>query len=178
MSSDAVEKVEESALIVDDEVVQYLTFCLAENVVGIRLTAVKEVMSIKAITLLPRTPDFTRGVINLRGQIIPVIDLRLKFGMGATDFTIDSCIIIIEIGIDDESFFVGTLADSVKDVVELKSENIDSAPKMGGAMESKFIIGMSRHEDEFFTMLDINVLFSTEELLVGSDTGVVSASVA
>lgn len=159
------------------EIFQYLTFCLAEHVVGVRLTAVKEVMGIKTITILPRTPEFMRGVINLRGQIIPVIDLRLKFDMAVSDFTVDSCIIIIEVNLNDKAILVGALADSVRDVVELSIENVDPAPKMGGAMDSKFIAGMSRHDDEFYTMLNINTIFSIDELLVGADTGTISASV-
>ncbi|WP_019026930.1 chemotaxis protein CheW [Colwellia piezophila] len=172
-----IDEVEERVTAVEEIVTQYLTFCLHTHVVGVPLTAVKEVMGIKAITLLPRTPEFVRGVINLRGQIIPLIDLKLKFGMGKCEFTVDSCIIIIEVHINEQAILIGALADSVRDVVTSQGLNVDPAPKMGAAMDSKFILGMQKNEDEFFTILDISVLFSIEELLVGADTNVVSASI-
>ncbi|NQZ21866.1 MAG: purine-binding chemotaxis protein CheW [Colwellia sp.] len=161
----------------EESIVQYLTFCLQMHVVGVRLKSVKEVMGVKSITTLPRTPKFVRGVINLRGQIVPVIDLKLKFGMGITDFTVDSCIIIVEVQINDEAMIIGALADSVKDVIELQEENIDPAPKMGAAIDSKFIVGMSMQENDFFTILNTQVLFSIDELMEGADSGTVSASV-
>ena len=169
--------IEERVTVTEEIVTQYLTFCLNTHVVGVPLKSVKEVMGIKAITLLPRTPEFMRGVINLRGQILPLIDLKLKFGMGRSEFTVDSCIIIIEVQINEQAILIGALADSVRDVVTSQGINIDPAPKMGAAMDSKFILGMKKHEDEFFTILDISVLFSIEELLVGADTKVVSASI-
>ena len=177
MSETGAELVEETQAESDEDVIQYLTFCLTTNVVGVPLKSVKEVMGVKPITLLPRTPKFMRGVINLRGQIVPVIDLKLKFGMGSTEFTVDSCIIIIEVSINEQPILIGALADSVKDVVESHSNNMDPAPKMGAAMDSKFILGMSKYENEFFTTLNIDVLFSIEELMEGAQTGIISASI-
>jgi purine-binding chemotaxis protein CheW len=129
------------------------------------------------MTTLPRTPKFVRGVINLRGQIVPVIDLKFKFGMGITDFTVDTCIIIVEVKINDEAMIIGALADSVNDVIELQENNIDPAPKMGAAIDSKFIVGMSMQENDFFTILNTHVLFSINELMEGADSGTVSALV-
>ena len=161
----------------EDDAIQYLTFCLNTHVVALPLKSVKEVMTVKAITLLPRTPEFIRGVINLRGQIVPVIDLKLKFNMGITQFVVDTCIIIVEVSIDGRKMLFGALVDAVRDVVESTINNADPAPKMGSAMDAKFILGMDKYADEFFTILDLNVLFSIEQLLDGADTTVISASV-
>ena len=171
--SDNDNDIEETA----DEALQYLTFFLRDDIVGIDLKQVKEVLEVKGITILPRTPDYMRGVINLRGQVIPVIDLKLKFDMGSTEFTVDTCIIIVEIEIDEEPVMVGALADSVRDVVDLLANEIDPAPKMGSSIDAKFIFGMGRHDDEFISMLDLTTLFSMEELLVGAATGPVSSQI-
>ena len=172
-----IDLVKEEPITVEDSITQYLTFCLNTHIVGVPLKAVKEVMGVKAITLLPRTPEFMRGVIYLRGQIVPLIDLNLKFGMGITEFSIDSCIIIIEVDINNQAILIGVLVDSVRDVIASHVNNIDPAPKIGAAMESRFILGMDKYEDEFFTILDIGVLFSMEELMMGADTKGISASV-
>ena len=97
--------------------------------------------------------------------------------MDVTEFNVDTCIIIIEVQTNEQPILIGALADSVKDVVELSGNTIDPAPKMGAAMDSKFILGMSKHENEFFTILDINVLFSIEELMEGAASDIISASV-
>lgn len=159
------------------EVTQCLTFFLDDDVIGIDLKKIKEVLEIKDITLLPRTPDFMRGVINLRGQVIPIVDLKLKFGMKKTEFTVDTCIIIIEANIGDESIVMGALADSVRNVADFSDSNREPVPRMGSGIDSKFVACMVRHEDEFFSFLDLNSLFSTEELLMGTATKPVSSTI-
>lgn len=159
------------------DVCQYLTFRVDGDTLGVKLEEVKEVIEIRTITALPRTPNYVRGVINLRGQIIPVIDLKLKFSMGLTEFTVDSCIVLIEMSINDDVQFVGALADSVREVVDMFPKDISQPPKMGSSVDVKFVAGMGRHEDEFFTVLNTATLFSMDELLAGSVTGPVSSQI-
>src|SRR5574342_727501 len=102
------------------ETTQYLTFKLGDEVFALDITKVREVLDFTAITKVPRTPDFMRGVINLRGSVVPVVDLRLKFGMKATEKTVNTCIIITEVTVDSETTVLGALADSVQEVIELE----------------------------------------------------------
>ena len=149
----------------DTKISQYLTFLLQDDVVGINLDEVKEVREVKNLSVLPGTPAYMRGVTNLRGQIIPVIDLKRKFGMGHTKFTVDTCIVIVEIIREDGAIQIGALADSVCDVVDLLPHEVDPAPKMGSSVNARFIHGMGKHNDEFFSMLNTGTLFSRNELL-------------
>src|SRR5512139_3658576 len=102
------------------ETTQYLTFKLDEEIFALDVAKVREILEYSAVTKVPQTPDFMRGVINLRGSVVPVIDLRLKFGMSATEQTVNTCIIVMEIAIDQETAIVGALADSVQEVLELE----------------------------------------------------------
>ncbi|PCK07545.1 MAG: chemotaxis protein CheW [Alteromonadaceae bacterium] len=162
----------------DDSVwLQYLTFHLDSDILGVELKEIKEVLEVKELTILPRTPDYMRGVTNLRGQLIPVIDLKSKFGMGLTEFTIDTCVIIVEITVNDEIMSVGALVDSVRGVVEFTQSAIDPAPKMGSSIDVRFILGMGKHDNEFFSILDIPALFTIEELSAGEAMGPVSSQI-
>ncbi len=150
---------------------QLFTFMLSNEIYGIEISKVREVMDYKKITTVPKTPDFMKGVINLRGGVVPVIDLRLKFGMDETEKTVDTCIIIVDISVDGEQTFIGALADSVKEVITLEPENIDPAPKIGTKLDTEFIKGMGKLNDEFVIILDIEKIFTTEELSMVKDTG-------
>ncbi len=144
---------------------QLFTFMLSNEIYGIEISKVREVMDFKKITTVPKTPDFMKGVINLRGGVVPVIDLRLKFGMDETEKTVDTCIIIVDITVDGEKTFIGALADSVKEVITIEPENIEPAPKIGTKLDTDFIKGMGKHDDEFVIVLDIEKIFTTEELV-------------
>ncbi len=143
---------------------QYLTFVLADEVFALEIERVREVLEVTAITRVPRSPDFVRGVINLRGAVVPIIDLRHKLELGATDMTVDTCIVIVEVTIDRQRQVVGVLADSVKEVVDLSNEQIDSPPQMGASIDSTFLAGMCRSGDRFTMLLDIDAAFSKDEL--------------
>src|SRR5512147_552864 len=110
------------------ETTQYLTFKLDDEVFALDITKVREVLDFTTVTKVPRTPEFMRGVINLRGSVVPVVDLRLKFGMTKT---VNTCVIIVEVKVDDETTILGALADSVQEVMDLGPENIEPAPKIG-----------------------------------------------
>ena len=148
---------------------QYLTFILNEETYAIDINQVREVLDFTDITKVPRMPEFMRGVINLRGGVVPVVDLRLKFGMTMTEKTLDTCIIIIEIIIDDDMTLIGTMADSVKEVLSLEADQINPPPKIGTRLNTDFIRGMGKKNDDFIIILDIDRVFSADELLIVQD---------
>jgi purine-binding chemotaxis protein CheW len=146
------------------ETTQYLTFKLEDEVFALDITKVREVLDFTTVTKVPRTPEFMRGVINLRGSVVPVVDLRLKFGMSKTENTVNTCIIITEVTVDDETTVLGALADSVQEVIDLEADKIEPAPKIGTRLNTEFIKGMGKHNERFIILLDIDKVFSTSEL--------------
>jgi purine-binding chemotaxis protein CheW len=143
---------------------QYLTFMLDDEVYALDIRQVREVLDFTDITKVPRMPDFMRGVINLRGGVVPVVDLRLKFNLGATQKTVDTCIIIIDVTLDGETTLLGALADSVQEVLDLDQSQIQPPPKIGTRLRTDFILGMGKKNDNFIIILDIDRVFSSEEL--------------
>ncbi len=150
---------------------QYLTFKLGDEVFALEISKVREVLDFTAITKVPRTPDFMRGVINLRGNVVPVVDMRLKFGMTGTERTLNTCIIIVEIDLDGEKTVLGALADSVQEVIDLGREDVEPPPKMGTRLKTEFIEGMGKREDHFIIILDIDKVFSSTELSLVQEAG-------
>jgi purine-binding chemotaxis protein CheW len=144
---------------------------LDEEVFALDITKVREVLDFTTVTKVPQTPDFMRGVINLRGGVVPVVDLRLKFGMTATEKTVNTCIIIVEVNIEGESTVLGALADSVKEVFDLGAEEIEPAPKIGTHLRTEFLRGMGKKDDEFILILDVDRVFSQAELEMVQDVG-------
>ena len=147
------------------EAVQYLTFKLDEETFALDVAKVREILEESSITKVPQTPNFMRGVINLRGSVVPVIDLRLKFGMSQTEKTVNTCIIVVEIQLDNETIVLGALADSVQEVIEMEPAQIEAAPHIGSRMNSDFIKGMGKHDNRFIMILDIDRVFSCDELV-------------
>jgi purine-binding chemotaxis protein CheW len=159
------------------ETTQYLTFKLDDEVFALDISKVREVLEYSTVTKVPQTPDFMQGVINLRGNVVPVIDMRLKFGMSESEKTVNTCVIIVEINLDGESTVLGALADSVQEVFELESGQIEPAPKIGTRLNTDFIKGMGKRDGEFVIILDIDKVFSSDELsMVNSAGDDVSAS--
>ncbi len=153
------------------EATQHLTFMLDEEVFALDISKVREVLEYSTVTKVPQTPEFMLGVINLRGNVVPVIDMRLKFGMSGTEKTVNTCIIIVEVKVEGESTVLGAMADSVQEVFELESDQIEPPPKIGTRMNTDFIRGMGKRDGEFIIILDIDKVFSTEELAVVQDAG-------
>lgn len=150
------------------ETTQFLTFKLDEEIFSVDISKVREVLDFTTITRVPRTPDFMKGVINLRGSVVPVVDMRLKFGMPATQKSVNTCIIIVEISLDGETAILGALADSVQEVMDLEPDQIEPPPKIGTRLKTEFIKGMGKQDDHFIMILDIDRVFSSDELaLVG-----------
>ncbi|HYA86856.1 MAG TPA: chemotaxis protein CheW [Nitrospirota bacterium] len=157
------------------QITQYLTFKLRDEIFALDISTVREVLDFTTATKVPRTPDFMRGVINLRGSVVPVIDLRLKFGMTVTEKTVNTCVIIVEVKVDGETIILGVLADSVQEVMDLENDQIEPAPRIGTHLKTEFIKGMGKHNDQFLMILDIDKVFSFNELADLRNTDEVSA---
>ncbi len=155
------------------ESTQYLSFKLGEEIFAVDVAKVREILDVTAITKVPQTPDFMRGVINLRGSVVPVMDMRLKFGMPPTERTVNTCIIVMEVSQDGETMVLGSLADSVQEVLDLEPEQIEAAPRIGTRLRSDFIKGMGKQNERFIIILDIDRIFNAGELevIAGSMTG-------
>jgi purine-binding chemotaxis protein CheW len=147
------------------ETTQYLTFKLDEEIFALDVAKVREILEESSITKVPQTPEFMRGVINLRGSVVPVIDLRLKFGMSRTEKTVNTCIIVVEVQLDDEIIVLGALADSVQEVIEMEPTQIEAAPHIGSRLNTDFIKGMGKVDGRFIMILDIDRVFSSDELV-------------
>ena len=145
---------------------QYLTFILDQEIYAMDINQVREVLDFTKITKVPRMPDFIKGVINLRGGVVPVVDLRLKFGMAQVERTVDTCIIIIEINIQETLTLLGIMADSVQEVMSMEPDQIEPAPKIGTRLKTEFIKGMGKKNDEFIIILDSDKVFSADELTI------------
>jgi purine-binding chemotaxis protein CheW len=146
------------------EAMQYLTFKLDAELFALEIAKVREVLDITAITRVPRMPEFMLGVLNLRGSVAPVVDLRLRFGMPAIEKTVHSCIIITEVMVDGEAQILGLLVDSVQEVIDLGPADLEPAPKMGTRLDTEFIKGMGKQKDKFIIIINIDRLFSVSEL--------------
>jgi purine-binding chemotaxis protein CheW len=143
---------------------QYVTFCLAEELFGVEVSRTREILSVISVTSVPQTPDYMLGVINLRGQVVPVIDMRLKLGLSAAEETQDTCIIVVEVLVDGEPIVVGALADAVREVLEIKSDAIEPPPRLGTRLNTEFIKGMGKIDEDFLILLDIDKIFNSDEI--------------
>jgi len=143
---------------------QYLTFKLGEETFALDVAEVREILDFTSVTKVPRTPAFMRGVINLRGSVVPVMDLRLKFGMSATLQTVNSCIIVVEMTMEGDSIVIGVLADAVQEVIDLEPEQIEPPPRIGTKLNTEFILGMGKHNGAFMMILDIDRIFESADL--------------
>ena len=142
---------------------KYLTFALANEEYGLEILKVREIIGYMDITAVPQTPEYVKGVINLRGQVIPVIDLRAKFGMEATDVTEQTCIIVVEIDQDGRGFNTGIVVDYVQEVLDIDGENIEKAPQFGSSVDTEFILGMGKVGNSVKILLDIDKVLGGEQ---------------
>ncbi len=143
---------------------QFLAFKLEDEVFAFDISKVREVLEFDTVTKVPQTPEMMKGVINLRGSVVPVIDMRIKFGMSGTEKTVNTVVIIIEIDLDDESTMIGALVDSVKEVMDLDTDHIEPPPSIGTQLNTEFIRGMGKQDGQFIIILDIEKIFSSEDL--------------
>jgi len=143
---------------------QYLTFKLDQELFAVEIGKVREVLELSTLTKVPRTPEFMRGVINLRGNVVPVVDVRLKLGLGMTDKTVDTCVVISEVAVDGESTVLGALVDSVQEVIDLDANHLAPPPHLGSRVDSSVIRGMGKRDDQFIMILDLDRVFTAQEL--------------
>ncbi len=139
---------------------KYLTFILNEEIYGIEILKVREIIGLMDITNVPQTPDYMKGVINLRGKVIPVIDLRLKFTMQEEEHTQETCVIVVEV----DGTSIGIIVDSVSEVSDIEGKSIEVAPRFGQGIDTTFIMGLGKVKEKIIILLDIETVLSAEEL--------------
>jgi purine-binding chemotaxis protein CheW len=150
--------------------VQYLTFLTAGEEYAIAIVKVREIIEYEAVTTVPNTPAWIRGVTNLRGKVVPVVDLAVKFGMPAAAISKFSCIIITEVMFQGENLIMGVLADSVNQVIELSAEEIEATPPFGTRIKTEYLLGMGALGKKFCLILDIDKVLSAEEVLAVTES--------
>lgn len=143
----------------------YLSFRLGEEAFATCVSKVIEILEVSKITKVPKSPAYMRGVLNLRGSVLPVIDTRLKFGMAATTDTVNTCIMVLNVQMDNESFVLGALVDAVQEVLEISEDEIRPAPSIGSKYKSEFIEGMVKANEQFIMLLNLDKVFSSDELI-------------
>ena len=143
---------------------KYLTFFLEEEEYGIGILKVKEIIGMMAITSVPRTPEYVKGVINLRGKVIPVIDLRSKFDLESIEYTERTCIIVVEIDSEASTVLIGIVVDAVSEVINIKEEEIEETPTFGTKLNTDYILGMAKMEGGVKILLNIDKVLSSEEI--------------
>ncbi|MEA3496028.1 MAG: chemotaxis protein CheW [Bacteroidota bacterium] len=149
-----------------EKINSYLTFILGNELFAANVKNVLHILPIQNITSVPNSPDYMKGVINLRGQVLAVIDAKEKFNMKKTDTTKNTCIIVFEIELDDETINIGAIVDSVNNVLKIDDKNIKPPPAIGEKYKSEFIEGVIKHQNDFIILLNINKLFSTDEVSI------------
>jgi purine-binding chemotaxis protein CheW len=160
--SNAAAQTETKAL--QDKEGKYLTFALGSEEYGLEILKVREIIGYMEITAVPQTPSYVKGVINLRGQVIPVVDLRSKFGMETAKVTEETCIIVVEIHQDGRKFSTGIVVDHVQEVLDIDGENIEEAPQFGASVNTDFILGIGKVGESVKILLDIDKVLGNSEL--------------
>ena len=149
---------------VDERAGKYLTFLIGKEEFGVAVLKVREIMGILDITAVPQTPAYLKGVINLRGKVIPVVDLRLKFGLESIDYTQRTCIIVVQLQGSAGSLLMGIVVDEVSEVLTLASSDIENTPDFGANVETKYILGMAKVKGKVKILLDINEVLTAGEI--------------
>jgi purine-binding chemotaxis protein CheW len=162
--SETTKKIDQAMRALPKKNGKYLTFILDNEEYGISILKIKEIIGMMPITSIPQTPEFVKGVINLRGKVIPVIDLRLKFEMAAMDYSERTCIIVVEIQGDSGPIYVGCVVDAVSEVLNIKSDDIEETPDFGASLDASYILGMAKMEGGVKILLDIDKVLSTDEM--------------
>lgn len=142
---------------------KFFTFMLGNEEYGLEILKVREIIGLMAITSVPRTAEYVRGIINLRGKIIPVVDIRVKFGMDVIEDTEETCIIVVECSNEDHTMTMGILVDRVSEVLDIGDEDIEPPPDFGNGFQARFILGMAKVEDSVKILLDADAILSVEE---------------
>ncbi len=160
------EKIDQALKVITEKEGKYLTFSLAQEEYGIGILKIREIIGMMPVTSVPRTPEFVKGVINLRGKVIPVADLRLRFGMQAIDYTDRTCIIVVEIEGQAGTIQIGIVVDAVSEVLNIKGEEIEDAPTFGTKLDTDYILGMAKLEGGVKILLNLDQVLSDEVISV------------
>ncbi len=144
----------------------YLTFRLGDELFAANVSKVLEILEIPKITKVPRSPSYMRGVINLRGSVLPIIDTREKFGLPHTEDTISTCIIVMSVSMEGQDITIGALSDAVQEVMEIEENQVHPAPSIGSKYKSEFIDGMVKRDDQFIMLLNLDKVFSSNEATI------------
>jgi len=164
--AELAEKMDQAVKVMAEKEGKYLTFTMNKEEYGISILKIKEIIGMMAITTVPQTPDFVKGVINLRGKVIPVVDLRLRFGMESMEYNERTCIIVVEITGQAGTVMIGIVVDSVSEVLNIKGEEIEDTPTFGTKLNTEYILGMAKMEGGVKILLDIDQVLSAEEIAV------------
>ena len=162
--TELTETMDQAVKVMKDREGKYLTFSLASEEYGMGILKIKEIIGMMPITTVPQTPEFVKGVINLRGKVIPVIDLRLKFGMEKSEYSERTCIIVVDLTNQATNILIGVVVDSVSEVLNIKEEDIEDTPTFGTRLNTAYILGMAKMEGGVKILLDIDRVLSEEEV--------------
>lgn len=173
-----VKKNKEVATAQQDLVMKYLTFILGEKSYAISILKIKEILEYGTVTPIPKMPDFICGAINLRGKLVPVIDLLERLGNGKSEIEKRSCIVIVEMKFSNEILSIGVIVDAVSKVMDFKNSDIETAPSFGGAVETDFIDGMGKVDEDFVIILNIDRVLSLGDLALLAESKDVTAQSA
>jgi len=152
-----------------DTLNSFLTFRLGDELFAANVSKVIEILEVPKITKVPRSPEFMRGVVNLRGNVLSVIDSRAKFGLPPTADTINTCIIVMIVNVEGQDITMGVIVDAVQEVMEIEESNIQALPEIGSKYKTEFIEGMVKRDDQFIMILNMNLLFSANEVSILQD---------
>ncbi len=153
----------------DNQTNQIFTFILRDECFAVEIFKVREVLDVSTLTRIPRMPGHINGVINLRGSVVPVLDLGLKLGMPPFEQTVNTCIMIVEVEVEEEMIQIGVLTDMVQEVIDLNVEDLEGSPKMGTNLNTEFIRGMGRKDDKFMILLNIDLILASDNENQGLD---------
>lgn len=167
------EKNRAAAVTEDDEVMgqQYLTFLVGKELFAMGIADIKEIIEYKAPTSVPMMPSYLHGVINLRGRVVPVVDLMVRFGRKSTEISRRTCIVILELYHNDEQQYLGVVVDAVRAVLEIADDDVEPPPSFGSKLRNDFVSGMGKINGEFVIILDINHVLSIDELSLMTELG-------
>lgn len=143
----------------------YLSFHLGDEEFAAHVGKVLNILELTDITEVPKSPEYMKGVINLRGTVLPVVDTRIKFGMSPTVYTPNTCIVVMEVELDGDTVQVGALIDSVQAVLEIDDSQIQPPPSIGSKYKSEFIYGMAKNDEKFIMLLDMEKVFSSDDIV-------------
>lgn len=149
---------------IDQRAGKYLTFLLGNEEFAIQVLRVREIMGVQEITAVPQTPSYVKGVINLRGKVIPVVDLRLKFSLAELEYTPRTCIIVVQIQSEAGVMMIGVIVDAVSEVLTLQAADIEDTPDFGNGVATPYLLGMAKIKGKVKILLDINMVLSSQDL--------------